>query len=305
MKIAPIVLFVFNRPQHTEITLRALASNDLAKDSVLYIYSDGPKENADEDAIKKINETRVIIRKEKWCKEVHIIESDVNKGLANSVIHGVTEQVNKYGRVIVIEDDIVIAKGFLKFMNEALEMYKEDIDVAGISGWSFPIRLKDETYFSRVGACWGWGTWKRVWEKTSFDTELLIKVLEKTNRLHEYNIDGTYDYMALLHRQSKGQSDSWAIRFYTNYFLNNMLFLFPNKSLVQNIGFDNSGTHYNNGTKTNSFTIIFEKEFINVKRKKVGEEKIVRDKIIMSFQPKANKVNSFVNLISRIKKKLL
>ena len=138
--LAPIVLFVYNRPWHTEQTLNALMQNELADQSVLYIYADGPKENATEEQLKKIEEVRHVIRTKKWCKEVHIIESEKNKGLADSIINGVTEIVNKYGKVIVLEDDIVTSKGFLKYMNEALELYKEEDKVYHISGYMFPVK---------------------------------------------------------------------------------------------------------------------------------------------------------------------
>ena len=129
MKLAPIILFVYNRPWHTEQTLRALMANELAAKSELYIYADGPKPNATDEQLQKIHEVRQLIRQEQWCDKVHIVESEKNKGLADSIIGGVTEIVNKYGKIIVLEDDIVPTTGFLQYMNDALEMYKDDEQV--------------------------------------------------------------------------------------------------------------------------------------------------------------------------------
>ena len=124
MKLAPIILFVYNRPWHTEQTLRALMANELAVESELYIYADGPKPNATDEQLQKIREVRQLIRQEQWCGKVHVVESEKNKGLANSVINGVSEIVNKYGRIIVLEDDLKTSPTFLTYMNQALEYYE-------------------------------------------------------------------------------------------------------------------------------------------------------------------------------------
>lgn len=149
--MAPVVLFVYNRPMHTEQTLEALHQNELADESILYIYADGPKGNLTKDAIEKIIRTRRVIRKKKWCKEVHIIESTHNKGLADSIISGVTDTVNRYGKAIVLEDDVVTSKGFLRYMNDALVMYEHDAGAMHISGFIPYTRgaaALPETFFS-------------------------------------------------------------------------------------------------------------------------------------------------------------
>ena len=160
MTYAPIVLFVYNRPWHTEQTLRALMANDLAAASELFIYADGAKPNADADQLQRISDVRALIRREPWCGKVHIIESEINKGLADSIIAGVTEVVNQHGRAIVLEDDIVPTRGFLRYMNDALTLYEKDERVMLVSGYIYPykhIPKTPTTYFMRVYACWGWG----------------------------------------------------------------------------------------------------------------------------------------------------
>ena len=303
MMLAPIVLFVYNRPYHTEQTLLRLSMNALADESVLYIYADGAKENASAEALKNIALTREVVRSKKWCKEVQVIESPVNRGLAGSIIKGVTEVMAKHGKAIILEDDIVTAKGFLKFMNEGLEMYSAAPNVAGISGWSFPIESKGGTYFSRVGACWGWATWARVWNKVDFDATALIARLEQEQRVHDYNLGGAYDYFAMLNKQAKGELDSWAVRFYTNYFLWGSLFLFPQKSLVQNTGFDGTGTNYTEGRGGKPAPVYFEQEFVDLSYLEPVEQLQTRRKIIASVKPPATEKPGLLRRMAAIIKR--
>ncbi len=183
MNLAPIVLFVYNRPWHTEQALNALMQNELAGQSVLYIYADGPKENPGDEQLKNIEEVRKVIRWQQWCKEVIIIEADNNKGLAASIVDGVTEIVNKHEKVIVLEDDIVTSVGFLKYMNEALTLYKDDERVLEVSAFMFPIQSAGlpDTFFYNANSCWGWGTWKRAWKYYNNDALDLYKKLKENS----------------------------------------------------------------------------------------------------------------------------
>lgn len=242
MELAPIVLFVYNRPWHTRRTLESLAKNELANQSRLYIYADGPKPAATEQERNKIAEVRNLLQEKEWCKEVRIIEQKQNKGLANSIIEGVTEVITKHEKVIVLEDDLITAAGFLKFMNESLSMFSNR-NLAGVTGWSFEIKNQEKAYLSRIGACWGWGTWKDVWLNINFDTLELINKIEELKLKTEFNADDHYPYFDMLVDQLNGKIDSWAIRFYAHYFIQQKLFLLPPKSLVLNIGKDGSGAH--------------------------------------------------------------
>ena len=168
MSLAPIVLFVYNRPQHTLKTLEALMQNELAEMSELFIFCDGPKADATKQDQVRINEVRELVKKKNWCKKVIIRESHANKGLADSIVAGVTEIVNRYGKIIVLEDDIVTSKGFLKYMNEALNLYEDEPKVMQISGFMVPSKVElDETGFFRCPASWGWGTWSLSWKRCS------------------------------------------------------------------------------------------------------------------------------------------
>lgn len=246
MDLAPIVLFVYNRPWHTEETLHALMQNELADQSALYIYADGPKTNATEDELKKITEVHHLIRIKKWCKEVHITEAENNKGLADSIISGVTEIVNQYGKVIVLEDDIITSRGFLKYMNDALDLYKDDENIMEVSGYMFPINSSGlpDTFFYNVNSCWGWGTWARAWKSYNGDAlKLYSDLVERNTDWELFNgFQGNAFKEQLLANVEK-RLNTWAVKWHSTIFINNGKVLHPNKSLTGNIGFDGSGTN--------------------------------------------------------------
>jgi hypothetical protein len=241
------VLFVYNRPEHTLLTLQALKNNELADESILYVFADGPKKNASAEDIEKINKVRSTVKKEKWCKEVNLIESDINKGLAESVIKGVTEIVNRYGKIIVLEDDIITAKGFLKYMNDALIKFKNDEKVMQISGHSYPsteIQKNYSSFFLPMATSWGWGSWSRAWVRFRKDAEG-YEILQKDKAIEsEFNLDNSYPYSAMLKSQMETKKvDSWAIRWWWSIFIEKGLSLFPDTSLINNVGYGNEATH--------------------------------------------------------------
>jgi len=268
--LAPIVLFVYNRPWHAEQTLNALSKNDLSEQSMLYIYADGPKPNATDEQLEKIKQVRELIKSKQWCKEVHIVESDINKGLANSIIDGVTDVVNKHGKIIVLEDDIITSPYFLKYMNDGLNIYENEEKVISIHAHQFPISpigLPD-TFFIKGASCQGWATWDSRWSVFEKDTNKLLNHIIDNNMQYEFEINGTYPFIQMLKDQINGKVDSWAIRWHASAFINNKYTLYPNKSIIYNIGFDNSGTHcgsvdkFNNKAWNSSKPIIIEKILI-------------------------------------------
>lgn len=255
--LSPIVLFVYNRPDHTQKTLDALAQNDLAKDSILYVFCDGAKPNSSQNQIEKINETREIVkRQDNNFQEVIITEQSQNLGLADSILSGVSQITTKYGKVIVLEDDIITSKGFLKFMNESLEVYEYEEKVMHISGYMFPADLKnaipdeEQTFFYRSTSCWGWATWQRAWTTINTDTDFLLSELQSKNLLNEFDLDGTYKFSKQLELNISGKIKTWAVKWYASVFLQNGLCLHPKYSLVQNIGTDSTG---NTSPTTNYF----------------------------------------------------
>ena len=240
MILTPIALFVYKRPHHTRKTLESLMANAEFQDSPLYVFCDGAKRIKD---IPLVRETRELIRFYE-LDNATIIERGENMGLANSIITGVTELCNKYGRVIVVEDDLYLSPYFLKYMNTALDTYEEYDEVMHISGYMFPVRGQlPETFFYRATSCWGWGTWKRAWDKFEPDAHTLLAGFKNRKKRREFDIQGSMKYYRMLILQAIGMSDSWAIRWYASVFLKNGLCLHPGKSLVNNIGHDDSGAH--------------------------------------------------------------
>jgi hypothetical protein len=238
---APVLLFVYNRPIHTLMTLGALAQNEGAEQTDLIIYADAAKKPEHQ---KHVDEVRQIIRQVKGFKSVQIIEQKENKGLSVSIVSGVTDQLQKYGKVIVLEDDLLTSPFFLSYMNQALTQYEQVDEVISVHGYSYPVSITHtETYFLKGADCWGWATWKRGWDLLEKDGNKLKAELLGANRLDEFDFEGNYPYSKMLDKQIEGRNDSWAILWYASAFLKNKLTLYPAQSLIQNTGLDASGTH--------------------------------------------------------------
>jgi len=239
---APIVLFAYNRPLHIRKTVEALQTNPLAKDSELIVISDGPK--YDEQSIAKVRQVREYIKTITGFKKLTIIEKVVNAGLAESIRAGVTEIVNKYGKIIVFEDDLLSSPFVLKFLNDALDRYEKDDSVISITGYIYPLKGSlPDTFFIKGADCLAWATWQRGWALFEKDgakllTEIRSKKLEK-----DFDVQYSYPYTKMLEDQVAGKVSSWAIRWYASAFLRNKLTLYPGRSLVQHIGGDGSGTN--------------------------------------------------------------
>ncbi len=240
--IAPIVLFVYNRPYHTRKTLEALEKAELALESELFIFSDGAK---DANTIPKVNEVRSILSEPYTFKKITIIEREKNWGLAANIIDGVTDIVNQYGRVIVLEDDLEISPYGLRFFNDALDRYEHEDKVMEISGYMFPVKEEaklPETFFFRVANSWGWATWKRAWYHFNPDIDELTANFSKED-IKRFSIDHSENFWKQVGEFKSGRINSWAIRWYLSSFNRDGLTLYPKQSMIQNIGTDGSGTH--------------------------------------------------------------
>lgn len=244
MDFAPIVLFTYNRPDHVKQTIEALQKNEFASESDLIIYSDGAKDKTNELAI---NETRKYLHTVEGFKSVQIIEREKNWGLAESLIDGITSVVDKYGKVIVMEDDLLTSPYYLRFMNQALEKYSNDDQIASIHGYVNPVKEElPENFFLSYASSWGWATWQRAWRIFERDGSKLLNELQDKNLEQRLDFDNSYYFVKMLRNQIKGKNSSWAIRWYTSIVLKNKLCLYPGKSLVRQIGCDGSGTHSSN-----------------------------------------------------------
>ena len=241
MRLAPIVIFTYNRPLHTQRTVEALLKNEYAADSDLIIYSDAPK---NEVAQSGVDETRAYVRSISGFKTLRIVERKENFGLANNIIDGVTSIVNEFGRIIVLEDDLLTSPYYLKFVNEALTHYEENEDVVSINGYMYPTSMQlPESFFIKGADCLGWATWKRGWDLFNVNGEELLTELEEKGLTKQFDFDGTYKYTKMLRKQTQGTVGSWAIRWYASAFLKNKLTLYPGKSLIFHDGSDGSGTN--------------------------------------------------------------
>ena len=238
---SPVVLFVYARPEHTRRTLRALQQNMLAEESDLIIYSDAASSLEKQLAVCEVREFLQTIT---GFRSVTIIHRPENFGLAKSIIEGVTEQLGKSERVIVLEDDLVTSPYFLKYMNDALERYADDDRVASIHGYVYPVsQALPDTFFLPGADCWGWATWRRGWALFNPDGQYLLDELKCRKLIRAFNFNGAYPYSEMLEGQIKGKNDSWAVRWYASAFLAGKLTLYPGQSLVNNIGNDLTGVH--------------------------------------------------------------
>lgn len=265
---SPVVIFAYNRADHLKQTIDALGQNIGAKETEVYIFSDGPK---NEKAKAGVEEVRKLINSEyvkALFSKLTVVESDKNKGLANSVISGVTNVINEYGKVIVVEDDLITSRGFLNYMNGALDFYEKNEKVGSISAYtgSFPIpkEYKHDVYMTYRGCSWGWATWKNRWDDVDWrvsDYDDLKKSIKKRIQFNR----GGWNLQLALDDQMQGRIDSWAVRWCYSLAKRDLYTVYPIVARVKNIGFDGSGTHcvvknegYFDATLANEEKCIFE-----------------------------------------------
>ncbi len=244
-KAAPVILFTYNRPEHTKRTIEALAANEMAAETDLYVYSDAAKKDTDRE---KVQEIRNYVAGVTGFARVELRSREVNFGLAKNVIEGVTEIVNTYGRVIVLEDDLVTNRYFLRFMNDALARYEKEPKVTGITGFSHfgdEVELPYQSYFNTLtGTSWSWATWADRWR--DFDAECAdwTRMISDEKLRRAFNYDNTYNFYKIMKmQQTDEKTNSWAIRWYWSNFRKGALILSPTRSLVSNEGWDGSGIH--------------------------------------------------------------
>lgn len=250
MSYSPILLFVYNRPSHTRQLIESLQANKEAAESPLIIYSDAARDDAARAAVEEV---RQFIHSINGFGSVEIIERTENWGLAQNIIDGVSTQIERYGRVIVLEDDLLVAPYFLRFMNDALDLYEDEPRIGHIQACDFTqdATLPD-TFLIKWTGSWGWGTWKRAWKHFNPDGKALLQQLEERKLTRTFDFNGTYRFTRMLRRQTEGKNNSWAIRWNASLFLADILSLNVGRSLVQNNGFDGTGTNCGGGGLYNS-----------------------------------------------------
>lgn len=296
MKLAPIVLFVYNRPWHTKQTIEALQKNELATESELIIFSDGPKNVEQKDNVRNVREFLSTIG---GFKKVDIIESRINRGLADSIITGVTEICNNHNKVIVLEDDNVSSPSFLSYMNNALNFYENDSRVMHITSFMCPHnKTLPETFFYKVPHCsGGWATWQRAWVHFNSDTKFLFDYFDKRNLWKQFNKFGGNYLEYQIRANLSGELKTWFIKWHASVMIQNGYTLYPSNSLVQNIGFDNTGEHCG---VTNKFNISILKESVTIRPIKFRESKKAGKIFKEFYNTQSNKNNLFRRILRKI-----
>lgn len=244
MSYAPVILFVYNRPQYTRLTLQALAQNRGADQTELYVFADGPKAGAGATELAAIEEVRALVQAAPGFKRVQVEASPHNKGLAKSVLSGVGKMLESFEAVIVIEDDVVTSPYLLAFMNEALTRYADDERVMSIGSWNY--YYQDPllpAFFSPLPDTICWATWRRSWQSFQQDEQVLYDELRQQHKLYDFNLQNRFPYEAMLKQQIAGQVNSWAIRWTAHACLQEKLCLYPGVSLSKHIGFGADSTH--------------------------------------------------------------
>lgn len=248
MEFAPIVLFVYNRPDLTLSTLQCLSKNEEAKESTLYVYCDGAKAGASPEQLQLIRQVREIVHSQPWCGKVVVLEAEKNKGLATSVIDGVTEVIGKHGKIIVLEDDLTLSPFFLKYMNDALTKYADEEKLLAVHGYLYPFEIPasftDSTFLVHDPGSLGWGTWSRAWSKFEPDTDKVMAQIKAKGLKRPFDFWGAYPFYRMLRQHKNGKVSSWAIRWRGTAYLHDMLTLYPVKSLVRHDGNVASATHH-------------------------------------------------------------
>jgi hypothetical protein len=242
--LAPIVVFCYNRPQHLRQTFEALRSNALAAQSTLIVFSDGARHLADEALVKEV---RAVIAEQKGFQDIQVHASPANKGLARSVIEGVSEVIGTYGKVIVLEDDMLCTSDFLDYINAALTTYQDRKDIFSVTGYTPPLALpagyKEDVYLAPRASSWGWGTWQDRWQQADWQVKNFAQIKSSNQEIANLNRGGN-DLWPMLVKQQRGVIDSWAIRWTFAQAQHHAYGLYPVRSKIRNIGTDGSGTNF-------------------------------------------------------------
>ncbi len=295
MTYAPIIIFVYNRADHFVQVYNALSACKEAKNSELFIFSDGAKNEAGKEKVNEVRTAVAAIKDSGDFKSVTVTESPVNKGLAASVIAGVTEVINKYGKAIVVEDDCKVSPFFLSFMNNALDYYEGNKKIGSIAGYTPMIDLPDDyknDVFAAYRSCsWTWATWKDRWEGVDWELKDIKDFYKSPKLIRRLNSNGSDRFMR-LYRQTKGNGSSWSVRFGAHLVKNNLLTVYPRYSYNSNIGCDESGVH----SKSE------DNEKMRVDLSKAIENPVLTDVEINSRIQKIMKKHYSYGLISEIKK---
>lgn len=245
MSYSPIALFVYNREDHFIKTYKALSECRQASKSELFIFSDGAKNLKNEDAVEAVRKAADDIVNDGKFKSVTVIKSPENKGLARSIIEGVTELLNKFGTIIVLEDDCVASPYLLTYMNKCLKFFNDDKTVGSVAGYTPPINIdeyQNDIFLAKRSCSWGWATWRDRWDNVDWEMKFMKSFYDDYSLVKDLNSNGNDRFMR-LYRQSKKNTQSWSIRFGAHHVINNYSVVYPKYSYIRNVGCDATGVH--------------------------------------------------------------
>jgi len=300
-KLAPIVIFTYSRLDSLKKTIKYLKLNRLSKYSDLYIFSDHYRSRIDKESVLEV---RKFLKHINGFKKIKIIFRKRNFGLSKNIVSGVSLIVKKYGKIIVLEDDILVSSNFLNYMNFALNKYQSNKKVWHINSWNYQLGKDNNftnTFFTRLMNCWGWGTWSDRWKYFSKDTNAILRKFN-TKDIYGFNMDNSFNYWSQILRNKKGIINTWAIFWYASIYKKKSLCLSPTESLSNNIGFDNFSESQPN--ELNSFYMI-NKDFFLKKKKfftfpNEVEENTFFFKKIISILKSTKKNNFFVRFLLKL-----
>ena len=243
---APIAIFAFNRPEHLVRCIDSLHRNPEASRSVAYLFLDGAR-NVEEASL--VERVRTVARAATHFGRKRIIERESNWGLARNVIDGVTRVLAEHGRVIVVEDDLLVSPAFLSYMNQALALYQRSSAVFSVSGYNYPQRIMTvprdypyDAFFVARHMCWGWETWKDRWDKARWEIPDYDTFRASASWRRSFRQAGI-DLPMMLEDCMSGNLNSWAIRWTYAHFVDHGVCLVPTQSFVNNMGVDGTGVH--------------------------------------------------------------
>ena len=241
---APVVIFTYKREKHFRQTTEALSRCTLSKETDVYIFIDGPRSGQDREKVQAIREYAESLESKNWFGSLHIEASEQNKGLSASVIGGVDKIINKYGKIIVLEDDIIVKNNFLEFMNGALTYFQNKGNVWAVSSYTPELKIletvDDFIYANCRANCWGWASWADRWNTIDWQIKDYKEFVFCHKKRKAFNQGGN-DLSRMLDAYMAGDIDSWAVRWNYAQHKAQMVAVAPRISLSRNAGFDGSG----------------------------------------------------------------
>lgn len=260
---APVIVFAYRRLDKIKECLESVRKCDIAGESDLYIFADGPKGTQDEQDVRNVVSYLEDAIKEGGFKKTELIKSEYNCGLAASVINGVSDVIEDYGKAVVIEDDLTVAKDFLVYMNKALDFYENDRNIWSVTGYTQPLkslsRYDHDIYYGYRGCTYGWGTWKDRWESVDWEVTSYHRFLASDHMKKLFRRGGG-DMPLMLKHQMEGRLDSWGIRWCFAQSMQDRYTVYPARSLVINHGYDGSGTHKSVQEGMNDYSHVYGEE---------------------------------------------